>query len=219
LEDAFGHKMVSHRAGRWALDERYAAMLVDEGYRVDCSVTPLISWRGTRGDPARSGGADYSAFPRDAYWLDLADISRPGDSPLLEVPITVVQGADSIVRRVARTVRRTARRSRAARMLRKICDRVAPPVLWLRPNGRNRRRLLAVVARVLAERRPYAQFMLHSSELMPGGSPTFRDAARIEVLYADLEVLFAAARGRFVGSTLAEFHATWCGTESYAAAR
>ena len=36
-------------------------------------------------------------------------------------------------------------------------------------------------------------FMLHSSELMPGGSPTFRDAAAIEDLYVELEAVFALA--------------------------
>src|SRR4029077_2879106 len=82
LEDTFGVKMVSHRAGRWGFDERYATMLVEEGYLVDCSVTPLVSWKRTRGDPARGGGPDYTAFPQHAYWLDLADISRPrGSAP------------------------------------------------------------------------------------------------------------------------------------------
>src|SRR6187551_2752046 len=32
LEDRFGQPMVSHRAGRWAFDGRYAAMLLDAGY-------------------------------------------------------------------------------------------------------------------------------------------------------------------------------------------
>lgn len=41
LEDTFGVKMISHRAGRWAMDGRYARLLVEFGYRVDCSVTPM----------------------------------------------------------------------------------------------------------------------------------------------------------------------------------
>jgi hypothetical protein len=53
----------------------------------------------------------------------------------------------------------------------------------------------------------HAEFMLHSSELMPGGSPTFPDGASIERLFDDLEHLFAATRGRFQGATLGEFHA------------
>ena len=52
---------------------------------------------------------------------------------------------------------------------------------------------------------PYAQFMLHSSELMPGGSLTFPTKDAIERLYDDLEALFDSVRGRFMGSTLKEF--------------
>ena len=42
LEGRFGEKMTSHRAGRWAFDSRYARLLVEHGYLVDCSVTPII---------------------------------------------------------------------------------------------------------------------------------------------------------------------------------
>jgi hypothetical protein len=63
-----------------------------------------------------------------------------------------------------------------------------------------------VIDRVVTEKRQYAEFILHSSELMPGGSPTFRDEASIENLFADLEQLFEHTRGRFHGATLAEFH-------------
>jgi hypothetical protein len=48
--------------------------------------------------------------------------------------------------------------------------------------------------------------MLHSSELMPGGSPTFQTTESIEALYRDLEQLFALASRRTVGMTLHEFY-------------
>ncbi len=49
------------------------------------------------------------------------------------------------------------------------------------------------------------EFMLHSSEFMPGGSPTFKDEAAIEGLYQDLEVLFSWLSDKTVGMTLAGF--------------
>ena len=49
--------------------------------------------------------------------------------------------------------------------------------------------------------------MLHSSELMPGGSPAFRDASDIERLYERLEILFGQLRGWCRGMTLQEFRA------------
>jgi hypothetical protein len=91
--------------------------------------------------------------------------------------------------------------------VRRVCDRVSPPVRWLRPNGRNGLQLLEIVEEILAEGRSYAEFMLHSSEFMPGGSPTFQTEADIERLFNDLSVLFSAVRGRFRGATLAEYHA------------
>ena len=51
LEDRFSQKIISHRAGRWAFDGRYAAMLRHEGYLVDCSVTPGVDWSTSMGDP------------------------------------------------------------------------------------------------------------------------------------------------------------------------
>lgn len=48
--------------------------------------------------------------------------------------------------------------------------------------------------------------MLHSSEFMPGGSPTFKTEADIEVLYNDLEQLFDWLHIRTVGMTLAEYY-------------
>ncbi len=89
LEKTFRVKMRSHRAGRYAFDETYAKILVENGYCVDCSVTPYVSWKKTTGDPNREGGPDFSNFPNDNYFLELENISRPGNSSLLEVPVTI----------------------------------------------------------------------------------------------------------------------------------
>jgi hypothetical protein len=62
LEDTFQTKMVSHRAGRWAFDERYARLLVEHGYQVDCSVTPRVNWKTAKGAPQGDGGTDYRRF-------------------------------------------------------------------------------------------------------------------------------------------------------------
>ena len=204
IEDTLGIKVLSHRAGRWAFDERYAEILLDEGYAVDCSVTPLVDWRTTLGDPAGRGGIDYSAFPREAYWIDLRDISRPGTSGLLEVPVTIDSFRSAFTQRIVGAADALPRRLRAD--AHRVANRLSPVEVWLRPNGRNRKQLGRLVERVLQERRRYAQFVLHSSELMPGGSPTFPDSAAIERLYADVEYLFESIATRFRGTTLSEFH-------------
>ena len=100
LEDAFGVKMKSHRAGRWSLNEVYARILVEKGYLVDCSVTPHVSWRRIPGDPGGIGGSDYSDFPATPYLMNLKDISRSGDSPLLEVPVTIMGERNGIFKKI-----------------------------------------------------------------------------------------------------------------------
>jgi hypothetical protein len=208
LEDALNVKMISHRAGRWAFDERYAELVLDEGYRVDCSVTPLVSWKTSLGNPSGRGGRDYTHFPHEPYWVDLDDISRPGTSDLLEVPVTIASfrsGLTHSLLHMADCLPQSL--ARAGAVAHRIANRFSPPAVWLRPTGSNGGHLRELLDRVLEERRLYAEFMLHSSELMPGGSPTFPDDASIERLYAHLESLFARLGGLFRGMTLSEFRA------------
>lgn len=207
LEETFGIRMRSHRAGRWGFNETYARALVDRGFRVDCSVTPHVSWARHRGCPDGTGGSDYRRFPSDAYFVSLDDISRPGASPLLEVPMTVLR---------SRTVVPSGLREalEVVPAAGKVLHRIAPAVRWLRPNGRNRDDLLRIVDEVTAAGRSHLEFMLHSSELMPGGSPNFPTTRSIEALYRDLEALFAAAAARCRSLTLAE-----CYTEAASSAR
>jgi hypothetical protein len=200
LEDTFGVKMVSHRAGRWSFDHIYARVLVDNGYRVDCSVTPHVSWKSVLGAPCRGGGTDFSSYPEAAYFLDLDDIARHGHSPMLEVPVSIISKERPTIIEMADKL--LARRSD---IIGSLVKRV-PTCIWLRPNGDNRGDMLKVLSAAWSSGRDYVEFMLHSSELMPGGSPTFPTESSVEHLYADIEALFASAHQQFVGQTLAEYY-------------
>lgn len=199
LGETFGVAIRSHRAGRWAFNRVYAEALLAEGYRVDCSVTPGLSWQAHRGHPRGSGGSDYRQFPSRAYFIDLDDISRPGQSDLLEIPMTIMPCPFELVNRIRET---SAERS----VLRRAIDRFFPPHTWFRPKTDNLHRMLSVLSHVAKRSLDYVEFMLHSSELMPGGSPSFPDEAASEKLYQNLNVLFDAAAGRFQGSTLSEYY-------------
>lgn len=198
LEETFGTAMRSHRAGRWAMDTRYARLLADRGYEADCSVTPHVSRVQHPGAPGRGGGSDYRSFPELPYFIDLDDISRPGPSPLLEVPATVMVNT-SLPARVLRAL------SGEQTLVRRLFKPLCPTLLWLRPRRGNLRSMLTILRRALREGRPCVEFVLHSSELMPGANPTFRTAEDIERLYRDLHILFSATRGHFRGATLQEF--------------
>ena len=187
LEDVFELPMRSHRAGRWGMNETYARILDEQGYRVDSSVTPHVCWRREAGDPVERLGPDYSGYPEAPYFVDLGDLRRSGHSRLLEVPVTT-----------SRVPLRGGPTSPTG---------AAPFVVrWLRPNGRNARALLSLARRALEERRPCLVLALHSSELMPGGSPTFPRPEDVEALYRDLDALFTTLAGETRGATLQELY-------------
>ncbi len=195
LEDKFQVKMLSHRAGRWAFNETYAEILVDNGYLVDCSVTPLCSWKNHKGDPKQNGGIDYSNFQNSPYYVDLMNISKSGDSSLLEVPMTIVKIERPWI----------IQESKKINSFERIANRFFPAISWLRPNGRNIRDMLNILNDVILKQKDYVMFMLHSSELMPGGSPTFKTKHSIEKLFSDMEQLFINATKDFNGCTISEF--------------
>jgi hypothetical protein len=198
--------MRSHRAGKWSFNAVYAQILVEAGYSVDCSVTPHVSWKHALGDPQQSGGTDYTTFPETAYFMDLADISKPGRSSLLEVPTTIVRERNEIG--VIKSFRASLK---DGSRLKRIFNRFFPRVHWLRPNGRNLKAMLHILTRARQEKRAYVGFMLHSSEFLPGGSPKFRREKDIEALYDTLETLFSTASQTFKGATLTDYHQEFCG--------
>jgi len=205
LEDRFERAIVSHRAGRWGLDGRYAALLAEEGYRVDCSVTPGVSWRTNLGAPNGAGGPDFTDFPTQPYFFEPADIARPAAGPLLQVPVTIIPAR---LYRLAPLLYRVP-------LVRRWLNRSAPALGWLcpiqpslrEPLARNLDAMLAVARAVRAARPTHVQLVLHSSELMPGGSPHLRDAADLERLYDALETLFEELARWCRGITLRQFHA------------
>ncbi|EMG6082884.1 deacetylase [Proteus mirabilis] len=193
LENKLQTKMLSHRAGRWAFNETYAQLLIEFGYQVDCSVTPKVDWRFTKGDPAQSGGTDYSNFPSHAYFMDVNDISKAGDSTLLEVPMSIQYKHSPFMNKIKQGYDKLRGKQRS-------------PSVNLRPKGGNAQQMIEVAQKSLAQGHSHIEFMLHSSEFMPGGSPTFRTEQDIDGLYNDLETLFNFLQDKVQGMTLAEYY-------------
>jgi hypothetical protein len=200
LEDTFRVKMLSHRAGRWAFNESYARLLVEHGYQVDCSVSPHICW--SHEHPDLPCTVDYRRFPQQAYFVDLDDISQESDrSLLLEVPVTILKRPPT---KIAQTFRKATDWHPFGR---RVSKRLFPTEAWLRPNGRNGAEMVETMQTAIAQGSDFVEFMLHSSEFMPGGSPRFRTESAIEKLFEDIERLFEAAADCCVGMTLAQYHA------------
>lgn len=195
LENNFQTKMISHRAGRWAFNEFYAKKLIELGYEVDCSVTPRVSWKNHQGNPDGSGGIDYKNFPSQPYLINTDNISTPGDSPLLEVPMTIHDFADPLHIKILRSIKGP----------RRAINKIYPSPAWLRPNGFNLKSMIKTLDHAISIDSAHAEFMLHSSELMAGGNPNFPDKKSIDRLYSQMEDFFSYASSKCTGMTLKEF--------------
>lgn len=187
LEEKFKTKMVSHRAGRWAIDSRYIALLEKFGYNVDCSVTPGIDWSAQLGK--QKGGSNYSTAPKLPYYLTET-------KNLLEVPMTV--------RKVKMPFELNAKSPKA--FLKSVYYTAVGKNIWLRPSISVNEEIQILLNSVENENSDYLEFMMHSSEFMPGGSPYYGTKQDIDGLFEDLEILFETISNRYIGTTLNEYY-------------
>ena len=120
------------------------------------------------------------------------------------------------------------------RLVRRFAHRASPAVALLcpvqpairAPVARHLDVMLRLARAARSEGAPYLEFMVHSSELMASGSPTFRSQADIECLYEHLEMLFEELSAWCDSTTLAEFYELYTsarprreGAEAYPARR
>jgi hypothetical protein len=198
-----GDRPTSYRAGRWGFSKEQIAVLLELGYVVDCSVTPLIDRSNHKG--LRDGGPDFRKAPVTPYWLSDDDICAPGRSRLLEVPVTIVQTND--VLRASPTARWAWSKLQGERGAGLLNRAMTLNPLWLRPYSHMSARKLRLVYRTAQKLElPVVEMMLHSSELLAGASPSFPDRASIERVYAMLEGILETMHAEgCMGVTLTDF--------------
>lgn len=192
-----GIKPVTHRAGRWAMNQSYYDLLIKYGYKVDCSVTPHINWRKSVGRSEGMGGSDYSDFSEKPYSIK----STKGDAEILEVPVTIRNSHKYFL----------PEKFTCKTMAASLLSAVKGNALWLRPTGYNLKQMEYLIDKVIVSDDKYLMFMLHSSEMMPGGSPTFRTEESIEKLYLDLGKIFDKIAPNFRGITLRDYERGYYG--------
>ncbi|GHT52590.1 deacetylase [Spirochaetia bacterium] len=191
----FDTEIISHRAGRWAMNQTYFDLLIERGIQIDCSVTPHLSWETSRGLTEGSAGSDYRKSPEEPFQTAHSAARSSSNTSLWEVPVTIrklhnIPGAGNGLRKIAASTKHT----------------LLGKNVWFRPTGNNLDEMLALIDYIQHSDSDYLMFMLHSSELMPGGSPTFKTPESIERLYGDLEQIFARIAQNFKGVTLNEYY-------------
>lgn len=165
LQDTFERSVISHRAGRWATNETYFRCLARHGIRVDCSVTPELDLSGIRGCEVNSG-SDYRHAPKGIYWVH---------PEILEVPMTT----------------RRIRHCKEGSLRHRIRTMLLGDAVWLRPLKNKVGPLQELTESVWHESDcEHIEFMIHSSELMPGGSPYFKTAEDVEQLFVVMRQYF-----------------------------
>jgi hypothetical protein len=161
----------SFRAGRFGIDATTLSELIPLGYEVDSSVTPLEEHRADR-------GPDFRKAPQHPYRPDPDDITRPGDLPIVEIPVSVgftrrlpglVQQAYVHLPRIARV------RGLLSRDYLNLVD-----FAWLYPVRFELETMKRIANTLVADGAPVLNVFIHSSELVPGASGRVRTKANVE---------------------------------------
>ena len=177
-ELANGNAPKSFRAGRFGLDEVTVELLIELGYSVDTSVTPLVSHR-------QDGGPDFRRAPRFPYRPSRSDVRVPGEQPIVEIPVSV-----ALTRRMPSTLQRAyvhlPRRTRLRGILSSDFLRVVD-FAWLYPVRFDLAMMKRVADVLVKQKSPVLNVFLHSNELVPGASGRIRTAADVEECFTKLK--------------------------------
>lgn len=202
-----GRSPRSHRAGRYALDGRSLRILEELGYTADTSVTSLQEWK----EPSHTGGVrgpDFRSAPLEPYFPSPENICAPGNSAVLEIPVSFFLSRP-LPRGIALRLARLPRNNNLLRILR--WSGLARHS-WLRPGREvNGRTLVGVASALLAAGIPVLNVMFHSSEMAVGTSPHTPTEASVEDSFAQLEALFryAVHEAGVQPMTMSEFAAAY----------
>lgn len=174
----------SFRAGRFGLGRETVRALIEAGYEIDSSVTPLLSWEGY------DGGPSFVGAPSAMYRMSGdRDVRVPDGGPLVEVPLSCgysrwhPQAWPWLHARLnSRLAIRTRLRSVAAR------SGFARPVI-LSPEIHDVRDLDGLATELVESGLPYLHVFWHSPSMTPGLSPFCATAADVAQLTRRFETL------------------------------
>lgn len=186
IKQKFGFSPVSHRAGRWAMNDAYFELLRKYGYKIDCSYIPGFSLKKCSGQTPNFAGPDYRRVNHKPQLIN----------GILEIPVTL-KNTHKVFAPNAIS---------AHTLLRTFYHAIKGQTIWLRPNGNNMKEMAWLINLYSKSENDYLMFMLHSSELMAGGSPTFPDEYSINTLYKHLDAIFEKISQYYTGYTLEEYY-------------
>ena len=187
------------KAGRWGFGPSVAGPLAEEGYEIDCSVTPFIDW-------SPEAGPDYSDAPYRPYRFDPADPLQPTPAGgLLELPATV--GFLSGDHRSRAKARRWLENS-PLRHVKFVGIMDVTGVLarrWLSPETSSGNTMIKLSQAWVSSGQSFLQMTFHSCALLPAATPFVRNKHdRTRFLRSIDEFLSYCSQSGFVFRTLSE---------------
>lgn len=181
IESKVGIRPVVHRAGRWASSDCMFDILSELGYIADCSVVSGCNMLNYPGKTV-SYGFDYRTYPNEAYLVK---------DNLIEIPMTV--------KHIQHTLAGKSIKNRAKNL-------IVGKDRWLRPAISTVKEMKLNIDERVENGSDYAEFMIHSTELMPGGSPYFKNSRDVEREYKDMRTIFTyAVQCGFEGITVRDY--------------
>lgn len=169
----------TYRAGRWATNNELFDVLEELGFLVDCSVTPGINHK-SPGATVKNGN-NYRNSGKTPYKLRKS---------LWEIPMTT-------------DIRKSFN---GKTIYRKAINSIRGEERWLRPALQTADEMIALIDDAIASGTQYLMFMIHSSELMPCGSPYCRTEKEVIEYLNKLEVVFNRISSVGKGYSIREYY-------------
>ena len=188
IEDSFGSRPLSFRAGRYGIGATAMRSLRKLGYRVDSSVLPRVDYRS-------QNGPDFRAATCRPYFPSDSDIlSSSSDESLLEIPVTAgfthrhFELADCLRQGAARP---PWRQMRAVGIL----DRTGIATkVKLSPEQATLTQMKQLATAVINRGVQVLVLMFHSSSLLPGCSPYVKTEQDLDRFLERLSAFFVFAQ-------------------------
>lgn len=179
IKNRIGADPISYRAGRWATNDELFDILEELGFLIDCSVTPGIKHK----------APGITVSHANNYRKEKCTPNKLRNH-LWEVPMTT-----------------DLKRSFKGKSLKRILiNLIRGEERWLRPALQSEIEMKKMINDCLKSNVPYLMFMIHSSELMPGGSPYCLTESDVEQYLNKLENMFIFIKDIGKGYSLKQYY-------------
>ncbi len=185
ITENIGVRPVSYRAGRYGFDHTTIPVLEKLNYRVDSSVVPYRKNK-------HVDEPNFDFVPLNPYYLHYQNVCLPGESRLLEVPITV-----EFTRKLPQWFKKNYSDFPDIGIRKLLRVFLGINLVWLRPSYASLQEMKKAAEVTVRSGVNVLNMMFHSSELMPGGSPYNRTAEDVEHFLQKIEALILYLQTQF----------------------